>query len=70
MWVRYSTNHLTKNNKITEKSGKVCPVSLEDLVLFKNITPGTMINKDCLCDSTFMFGVIRDIGQAIRKSFQ
>ena len=28
-----------------------------------------MISKDCLCDSTFMLKVIRDIGKAIRKAF-
>ena len=68
-WIRWSDGFFSKNRKITNKDGSVCDLGLDDILLFKNIKPGTLISKDTTCDSEFMMRVVRDIGTAIRASF-
>ena len=68
-WIRYSDGFFSKNRKITNKDGSVRDLGLDDIILFKNIKPGTLISKDTTCDSDFMMRVVRDIGTAIRASF-
>ena len=43
-------------------------MELDDIVLYRNIQPGTMLKKDVMHDSNYILNNIVKIGDAIRKS--
>ena len=49
-WVRIEDGFLLKERKITDKNGEERKLSINDLVLYKNIKKGTTIQRDTTCD--------------------
>jgi len=60
---------MLENCSYNDANGQSHPLTIADLELSMKVDAGTEREVDISCDSTFMMGVIKEIGESIRRKF-
>ena len=68
-WVRIIDGKLLKGRYITNEHGERRALTMNDLTLHRNISPGTQLRRDTTCNSRYMLDNIHTIGKSIRKAY-
>ena len=68
--MRLENESLFNGRKVVDKNGVEKDLSINDLVLYKNIPKGTTMQRDTMCDSKFMLETVHKIGTSIRRANQ
>ena len=68
-WERLHEGFLHKNRVIMGEDRIKRNLTLDDITLHKRIPKGSIVCRDCLCDSKYMLSVSYDIAATIRKSY-
>ena len=61
---------ILQNKYITTQNMEKTALTMEDLLLHVRVEKGTLVEKDCSCDSEFMIEHIHEIGKNIRKAYK
>ena len=62
--------YIFKDKYVTNQNMEKISLTMADLLLHVRVEKGTMVEKDCSCDSDFMIEHIHEIGKKIRKSYE
>ena len=68
-WERLHEGFLLKDRVIMGEDRIERKLTLDDITLHKRIEKGSIVCRDCSCDSKYMISVSYDIAAAIRKSY-
>ena len=61
---------ILEDRMVTDEDMNQRLLTMEDLLLHVRVEKGTMVEKDCSCDSSFMIEHIHEIGRKIRKAYE
>ena len=67
--MRIIDGKLLKGRYITNEHGERRALTMNDLTLHRNISPGTQLRRDTTCNSRYMLDNIHTIGKSIRKAY-